>query len=146
MCRLSADHSGNPVKCPYCQYLEDRVLDSRVTREGEAIKRRRECLRCNRRFTTYEQAEERRGGGGGKSRRRRAHAGRARGKNRVSGAAWGEGGVAPPQSRGKRGVRSFRRPPCLHQRSHLQTQIRQRTMAVTEDRIGAVSILGEKTS
>lgn len=48
------------MKCPYCQFLEDRVLDSRVARDGEAIKRRRECLRCGRRYTTYEHIEERR--------------------------------------------------------------------------------------
>jgi transcriptional repressor NrdR len=48
------------MKCPYCQFLEDRVLDSRVIRDGNSIKRRRECLRCERRFTTYELIEERR--------------------------------------------------------------------------------------
>ncbi len=48
------------MKCPYCQFLEDRVLDSRVAREGAAIKRRRECLQCGRRFTTYEEIAERR--------------------------------------------------------------------------------------
>jgi transcriptional repressor NrdR len=48
------------MKCPYCQFLEDKVLDSRVVRDGEAIKRRRECLQCGRRFTTYEHIEERR--------------------------------------------------------------------------------------
>ena len=48
------------MKCPYCQHQEDKVLESRVVREGEAIKRRRECLGCGRRFTTYEQIEERR--------------------------------------------------------------------------------------
>ncbi len=48
------------MKCPYCQFLEDKVLDSRVVREGDAIKRRRECLQCGRRFTTYEHIEERR--------------------------------------------------------------------------------------
>ena len=48
------------MKCPYCQFLEDKVLDSRVVRDGEAIKRRRECLQCGRRFTTYEHAEDRR--------------------------------------------------------------------------------------
>lgn len=47
------------MRCPYCQYLEDRVLDSRVVRDGEAIKRRRECLQCGRRYTTFEQIEER---------------------------------------------------------------------------------------
>jgi transcriptional repressor NrdR len=48
------------VKCPYCSFLEDRVLDSRSIREGEAVRRRRECLRCERRFTTYEEIEEQR--------------------------------------------------------------------------------------
>ncbi len=47
------------MKCPYCQFLEDRVLESRAIREGDAIKRRRECLHCTRRFTTYEHIEER---------------------------------------------------------------------------------------
>jgi len=48
------------MKCPYCQFLEDRVLDSRVVRDGESIRRRRECLRCGRRYTTYELVEDRR--------------------------------------------------------------------------------------
>jgi transcriptional repressor NrdR len=48
------------MKCPYCQFLEDKVLDSRVVRDGEAIKRRRECLQCGRRYTTFEHIEERR--------------------------------------------------------------------------------------
>jgi transcriptional repressor NrdR len=48
------------MKCPYCQFLEDKVLDSRSARDGDAIKRRRECLKCGRRFTTYEVVEERR--------------------------------------------------------------------------------------
>jgi transcriptional repressor NrdR len=46
------------MKCPYCGHLEDRVLDSRSVRDGEAVKRRRECLMCARRFTTYEHIEE----------------------------------------------------------------------------------------
>jgi transcriptional repressor NrdR len=46
------------VKCPYCGFDEDRVLDSRAIREGEAIRRRRECLQCGRRFTTHEEIEE----------------------------------------------------------------------------------------
>ena len=46
------------MKCPFCGFQEDRVLDSRSVREGEAIKRRRECLNCGRRFTTYEEIEE----------------------------------------------------------------------------------------
>lgn len=48
------------MKCPYCQFLEDKVLDSRVVRDGDAIKRRRECLQCGRRYTTFEHIEERR--------------------------------------------------------------------------------------
>jgi transcriptional repressor NrdR len=46
------------VKCPYCGYKEDKVVDSRATQEEAAIRRRRECLGCGRRFTTYEYIEE----------------------------------------------------------------------------------------
>jgi transcriptional repressor NrdR len=42
------------MRCPYCHQTEDRVVDTRTSREGRAIRRRRECLRCDRRFTTYE--------------------------------------------------------------------------------------------
>ena len=42
------------MKCPYCAFEESKVIDSRPTDEGERIRRRRECLSCNRRFTTYE--------------------------------------------------------------------------------------------
>ena len=45
------------MKCPSCGHLEDRVIDSRSAREGQAIRRRRECLKCKRRFTTYEVVE-----------------------------------------------------------------------------------------
>jgi transcriptional repressor NrdR len=45
------------MKCPSCGHLEDRVIDSRSAREGQAIRRRRECLKCRRRFTTYEIVE-----------------------------------------------------------------------------------------
>jgi transcriptional repressor NrdR len=45
------------MKCPYCGYKKDKVVDSRESRDGEAIRRRRECLKCARRFTTYEQVE-----------------------------------------------------------------------------------------
>lgn len=44
--------------CPYCANEEDKVVDSRVAEEGRAIRRRRECLHCGRRFTTFERAEE----------------------------------------------------------------------------------------
>lgn len=45
------------MKCPYCEFEESKVVDSRPTDEGEAIRRRRECLKCNKRFTTYEKVE-----------------------------------------------------------------------------------------
>ena len=45
------------MRCPYCGNLEDRVVDSRESREGEVIRRRRECTRCERRFTSYEKIE-----------------------------------------------------------------------------------------
>jgi transcriptional repressor NrdR len=45
------------VRCPACGFEEDKVVDSRSTREGSAIRRRRECLSCGRRFTTYEYVE-----------------------------------------------------------------------------------------
>lgn len=45
------------MKCPFCGYTESRVIDSRPTDEGERIRRRRECLRCAKRFTTYEVVE-----------------------------------------------------------------------------------------
>ena len=46
------------MKCPSCGHLEDRVLDSRVGREGESIRRRRECLKCSGRFTTLETLQQ----------------------------------------------------------------------------------------
>lgn len=46
------------MKCPYCDYYETKVIDSRPTEEGQAIRRRRECIQCNKRFTTYEKIEE----------------------------------------------------------------------------------------
>lgn len=46
------------MKCPFCGVLENRVVDSRLTREGEIVRRRRECETCQRRFTTYERVEE----------------------------------------------------------------------------------------
>src|SRR5205085_854928 len=46
------------MKCPFCGYLEDKVVDSREAREGESIRRRRECVKCERRFTSYEGIDE----------------------------------------------------------------------------------------
>ena len=44
--------------CPFCAHKEDRVIDSRESKEGDVIRRRRECLKCARRFTTYERSDE----------------------------------------------------------------------------------------
>lgn len=45
------------MKCPFCEFAESKVIDSRPTDEAEAIRRRRECLKCSKRFTTYEKIE-----------------------------------------------------------------------------------------
>ncbi|MEA4814891.1 MAG: transcriptional regulator NrdR [Oscillospiraceae bacterium] len=45
------------MKCPFCGYKESKVMDSRPTEEGSSIRRRRECLKCGKRFTTYETVE-----------------------------------------------------------------------------------------
>ena len=49
---------GRAMKCPFCAHLEDKVVDSRESREGDVIRRRRECLKCERRFTSYERIDE----------------------------------------------------------------------------------------
>lgn len=46
------------MKCPYCSNIENKVIDSRLSKDGRTIRRRRECLDCERRFTTYEKLEE----------------------------------------------------------------------------------------
>ncbi|MCC6393059.1 MAG: transcriptional repressor NrdR [Bryobacterales bacterium] len=46
------------MRCPFCGFQEDKVIDSRESREGEAIRRRRQCLKCEKRFTTYERIDE----------------------------------------------------------------------------------------
>jgi transcriptional repressor NrdR len=46
------------MKCPFCANMEDKVVDSRESREGDVIRRRRECLKCERRFTSYERIDE----------------------------------------------------------------------------------------
>lgn len=45
------------MKCPFCGHMADKVVDSRESKEGEAIRRRRECLKCERRFTSYERID-----------------------------------------------------------------------------------------
>ena len=46
------------MKCPFCAHLEDKVVDSRESKEGEVIRRRRECLGCGKRFTSYERIDQ----------------------------------------------------------------------------------------
>jgi transcriptional repressor NrdR len=46
------------VTCPFCSHRQDKVIDSRESKEGDVIRRRRECLKCERRFTTYERSDE----------------------------------------------------------------------------------------
>lgn len=46
------------MTCPFCGHIEDRVVDSREAKEGDVVRRRRECLACQRRFTTYERIDE----------------------------------------------------------------------------------------
>ena len=46
------------MKCPFCGFLEDKVVDSREAKDGDSIRRRRECLSCARRFTSYERIDE----------------------------------------------------------------------------------------
>lgn len=46
------------MRCPYCNHIDSKVVDSRSSKDGEAIRRRRECLACERRYTTYERIEE----------------------------------------------------------------------------------------
>lgn len=51
-------YGGDKMRCPFCEHPDTRVIDSRPTEEGHAIRRRRECDGCNKRFTTYEKVEE----------------------------------------------------------------------------------------
>jgi transcriptional repressor NrdR len=46
------------MRCPFCSHVENRVIDSRLSRDGDVTRRRRECAQCERRFTTYERVEE----------------------------------------------------------------------------------------
>jgi transcriptional repressor NrdR len=46
------------MKCPYCTEIDNKVIDSRLSKDGRTIRRRRECIKCGRRFTTYEKLEE----------------------------------------------------------------------------------------
>ena len=53
-----SDHYLGSVRCPYCQSMDDKVIDSRMADGGSATRRRRECLACGRRYTTFERVEE----------------------------------------------------------------------------------------
>jgi len=55
---LNDDFGGKVMKCPYCGYPDSKVIDSRPTEDNTAIRRRRECLKCGKRFTTYEKVEQ----------------------------------------------------------------------------------------
>ena len=46
------------MKCPFCRHIEDKVIDSRSSNEDKSVRRRRECMKCKKRFTTYEYVEE----------------------------------------------------------------------------------------
>src|ERR1700731_241803 len=46
------------MTCPFCSHRQDKVIDSRESKDGDVIRRRRECLKCERRFTTYERSDE----------------------------------------------------------------------------------------
>ena len=57
MCKRSLKERSNIMKCPYCGYQESKVVDSRHSDDNTSIRRRRECLSCQKRFTTYETVE-----------------------------------------------------------------------------------------
>jgi transcriptional repressor NrdR len=56
--RLLFCHQDRRMTCPFCGHLEDRVIDSRESKEGDSIRRRRQCEACEKRFTTYERIDE----------------------------------------------------------------------------------------
>ena len=57
-CYNASEDSSSDMKCPFCGFENDKVVDSRESKEGESIRRRRECLKCEKRFTTYERIDE----------------------------------------------------------------------------------------
>jgi transcriptional repressor NrdR len=54
----AAGKARAPMMCPFCGFREDKVIDSRESKEGDSIRRRRQCLSCERRYTTYERCDE----------------------------------------------------------------------------------------
>jgi transcriptional repressor NrdR len=57
-CRFAEHSSPSAMKCPFCGFANDKVVDSRESKEADSIRRRRECLKCGKRFTTYERIDE----------------------------------------------------------------------------------------
>ena len=55
---MAGGGGADEMRCPFCQDMENKVIDSRLSKDGIVIRRRRECLECGRRFTTYERIEE----------------------------------------------------------------------------------------
>src|SRR5437773_1840732 len=55
---LQCIQSPNTMKCPFCGFANDKVVDSRESKEADSIRRRRQCLKCEKRFTTYERIDE----------------------------------------------------------------------------------------
>jgi transcriptional repressor NrdR len=55
---MQAKHDSCDMKCPFCGFENDKVVDSRESKEADSIRRRRECLKCGKRFTTYERIDE----------------------------------------------------------------------------------------
>src|ERR1700754_4429845 len=69
-CYNCSDASPSDMKCPFCGFENDKVVDSRESKEADSIRRRRECLKCGKRFTTYERIDEIQYKGGKKDGRR----------------------------------------------------------------------------
>lgn len=55
---MGLSEGRRPMNCPFCNHYDSKVVDSRPTEEGQAIRRRRECMACSKRFTTYEKIEQ----------------------------------------------------------------------------------------
>ena len=55
---IQSEFEASAMKCPFCGFANDKVVDSRESKEAESIRRRRECLKCGKRFTTYERIDE----------------------------------------------------------------------------------------
>jgi transcriptional repressor NrdR len=58
VCSTSSERGEIEMKCPFCTSLDNKVIDSRLSKDGNVVRRRRECIECHRRFTTHERVEE----------------------------------------------------------------------------------------